>query len=172
MKNQNKNQNAITEKTATSAERWGRVPKLGEVEMTFTLLPVTLKVTEGKKSVKKIEKFAPFALWGKAGRAPLCAFGIPHSVYNKDEGTLFLRAAFAAHENAGKISLSKYWEGQYASARGNLHKKAEKRLEKLEKVHQRGRDLFLAGKAENAGKQWDKLPEKLEDLRKTVNDLA
>ena len=167
-----KNQNAITEKAATSAERWGNVPKLGEVEITFTLLPITLKVSEGKKGVKRIEKFAPFALWGKTGRAPLCAFGIEHGIYGKDEGTLFLRATFAAHESAGKVLLSKYWEGQYSAARSNLHSKAEKRLEKLEKVQKEGRDLFLAGKAENAGKQWDKLPEKLEDLRKTVNDLA
>lgn len=172
MKNQNKNQNAITEKAATTAERWGNVPKLGEVEITFTLLPVCMKMTEGKKGIKRIEKFAPFALWGKSGRAPLCAFGIEHGIYGKDKGTLFLRTAFAAHESKGKIALSKYWEGQYSAARGNLHSKAEKRLEKLEKVQKDGRELFLVDKAESASKQWDKIPEKLEELRKTVNDLA
>ena len=172
MKNQNKDQNAITEKAATTAERWGKVPKLGEVEITFTLLPVCMKMTEGKKGIKRIEKFAPFALWGKSGRAPLCAFGIEHGIYSKDEGTLFLRAAFAAHESAGKVLLSKYWECQYPAARVNLHEKAEKRLQNLEKVQKGGLDLFLAGKSKSASAQWDKIPEKLEGLRQLVNDLA
>ena len=170
MKNQNKN--AITEKAATSAEHWEKVPKLGEVEITFTLLPVALKITDGKKGVRKIEKFAPFALWGKSGRAPLCAFGIEHGIYSKDEGTLFLRAVFAAHESKGKIALSKYWENRYSTARVNLHNKAEKRLQNLEKVQKGGLDLFLAGKSKSASAQWDKIPEKLEGLRKLVNDLA
>ena len=172
MKNHNKNQNAITEKAATTAERWGKVPALGEVEITFTLLPVALKIKEGKKGVKKIEKFAPFALWGKSGRAPLCAFGIEHGIYTEDEGALFLREIFAAHESKGKITLSKYWENRYSTARGNLHSKAEKRLEKLEKVQREGREMFLVGKADEASEQWDKIPEKLESLRKLVKELA
>lgn len=172
MKNQNKNQNTITEKAATTAERWGKVPAFGEVEITLTLLPVAMKVSEGKKGVKRISKYAPFALWGKSGRAPLCSFGVEHRIYTEDEGTLFLHEIFAAHESKGKISISKYWENRYSSARTNLHDKAEKRLAKLEKVQKDGRDLFLVGKAESASELWDKIPEKLEGLRKLVNDLA
>ena len=164
--------NRLTEKAATTAENWGKVPKLGEVEITFTLLPITLKVAEGKKGIRALRKYAPFGLWGKNGRAPLCAFGIEHRIYSEDEGTLFLRGVFAAHESAGKLTISKYWENRFSAARENLHKKAEKRLEKLENVQKQGRDLFIAGRADAANELWNKLPEKLEGLRKLVKELA
>ena len=168
----NNKQNTITEKAVTTAEKWGTVPKFGEVEITLTLLPVTLKMSTGKKGVKAIKKYAPFALWGKTGRAPLCAFGIEHGIYTEDEGTLFLRSVFAAYESKGKVSISGYWANRYSTARGNLHAKAEKRLEKLEKVQNGGRDLYLVGKAESAAEQWDNIPEKLDNLRKLVKELA
>lgn len=167
-----KKKNTITEKAVTTAEKWGAVPKLGEVEITLTLLPVTLKMSAGKKGVKAIKRYAPFALWGKSGRAPLCAFGIEHGIYTEDEGTLFLREVFARKENYGKVSISQYWANRYSTARGNLHTKAEKRLEKLEKVQKGGRDLYLVGKAESAEKQWDKIPEMIDNQRKLVEDLA
>ena len=166
-----KNDNTITEKAATTADNWGKVPKIGEVEITLTLLPVTLKVA-GKKEVRALRKYAPFALWGKSGRAPLCAFGIEHRLYGEDEGTLLLRQVFAAHESAGKLTISKYWANRYSTARESLHKKAEKRLEALENVQKQGRDLFIAGKKDAASEQWNKLPEKLENLRKLVKELA
>lgn len=170
--NKKNKQNTLTEKAATTAEKWGTVPKIGDVEITLTLLPVTLKMATGKKGVKAIKKYAPFALWGKTGRAPLCAFGIEHGIYTEDEGTLFLRGVFAAKESAGKVSISNYWNNRYSTARGNLHTKAEKRLEKLEKVQKGGRDLYLVGKAESAADQWSKIPERIDNLRKLVKDLA